>query len=101
MTQEERLARRDALRADRDALQADRDALQAERDAAQAALREMARQLQAIQQTTGYRLLERARRTVRWLFPPGRLRSLPYRALLRLLRWLSQGGRGDTQAGRR
>jgi SAM-dependent methyltransferase/glycosyltransferase involved in cell wall biosynthesis len=44
---------------------------------------DLTHQLQAIRQSAGYRLLERGRRTVRWVFPPNSIRGVPYRAARR------------------
>jgi len=46
-------------------------------------------QLDQITGSAGYRLLEKGRAALRWLFPPDSLRGLPYRALTRLARWLT------------
>ncbi|MGH8523650.1 MAG: glycosyltransferase, partial [Gammaproteobacteria bacterium] len=47
------------------------------------ALEEASAQLAAISGSLGYRSLEAYRRRMRWLFPPGSARALPYRALRR------------------
>ncbi len=81
-------AERDAIRRERDQIRAQRDAFWAERDAFWA----QREALEALQNTFGYRLLERARRAVRWLFPAGSRRGLPYRLLLRLAKRLLDRG---------
>jgi 2-polyprenyl-3-methyl-5-hydroxy-6-metoxy-1,4-benzoquinol methylase len=45
-------------------------------------------QLQVATGTVGYRMLERTRRVIRWLFPPSSWRGIPYRTLIRPIRWL-------------
>lgn len=100
------LAEKDAALADKDAALAQKDAALADKDAAlvktEAALAEresllahrdeslgqVTQELIAIRQSLGYRILEGYRRRIRWLFPPGSWRGLPYRALRRAVRVL-------------
>lgn len=62
----------------------DREARLVER---QAALEEANAHLATIQGWLGYRLLTAYQRRMRWLFPPGSRRGLPYRALRRGAAW--------------
>ena len=100
------LLQRDALIAEKDGALAQRDALLTEKDAALAkteadlaeresllaqrdeSLGQVTEQLAAIRQSLGYRILEGYRRRIRWLFPPGSWRGLPYRAMRRAVRML-------------
>ncbi|MCH7998110.1 MAG: methyltransferase domain-containing protein [Chloroflexi bacterium] len=70
------------------ALDESRRELTAVRAQLQGALDESRRELTAVRQSLGYRLLKGYRRPIRWLFPPGSWRGLPYRALLRMVRSL-------------
>jgi hypothetical protein len=63
----------------------DRQELIQERDAE---LFMIKRELQTIQQSTGYRLLLGYRRAIRTAFPARSIRGLPYRALRRVIRAL-------------
>ena len=88
----EALAERDSLLAQRDTSLQQQQAVLTQRDALirqqEAALREARQDLNAIHQSLGYRLLEAYRRPLRWLFPPGSWRSVPYRALVGFLHFL-------------
>lgn len=74
-----------AALAEKEAILADRESLLAQR---QGALDQALHELVAVRQSLGYRLLEAYRRPIRWLFPPGSWRALPYRALRRMVRSL-------------
>lgn len=80
------IAHMDTDLAEKDALLAERESLLAQREEA---LREMTEELTTIRRSLGYRLLNTYRRVIRWLMPPGSRRALPYRALMRLGRWLT------------
>ena len=93
------LANNDAALADRNAALAEKDAALAVKDAALAeresllarseeSLDHVTQELIGIRQSLGYRMLEGYRRPIRWLFPPGSWRSLPYRAMRRTVRLL-------------
>lgn len=74
----------------KDTLLAQQQLVLAEREAA---IRDVREQLESIRQSLGYQLLDAYRRRVRWLFPLGSWRGLPYRALRRVVRALLGGGR--------
>jgi len=78
------LAERDTALAQKDAALAERESLLAHRDES---LGQVTQELIAIRQSLGYRILEGYRRPIRWLFPPGSWRGLPYRAVRRVVRW--------------
>jgi len=119
-------AQRDALLTEKDAAIADKDAALADKDAAlvntnaalvnaEAALAEresllahreqsldqVALELTAIRRSRGFRVLEGYRRLIRWLFPPGSWRGLPYRALRRAVGMLLELRRNPTSVIRR
>jgi len=84
------LAQRDAALAARDVLLEKKeraltelDALLAEKDAVirelRGAYQDLGQQMEALQRSLGYRLLEGYRRGIRRLFPPGSLRGRTYR----------------------
>lgn len=77
------LSERVATLSQRDADLTERDGLLAEKDAAIRELREayqdLWRQMEVLQRSFGYRLLEGYRRGIRRLFPPGSLRGRTYR----------------------
>jgi glycosyltransferase involved in cell wall biosynthesis len=86
------LAEKDRVLAEKDATLREKDAALAEKESLiarrQEALEQLMHELVTIRQSLGYRILEGYRRPIRWLFPPGSWRGLPYRALRRVIRWL-------------
>ena len=98
------LAERDSLLAQKDAALQQQQAALAQREALihnqEAALREARQELGTIHQSLGYRLLEAYRGPVRWLFPPGSWRSVPYRALVGLIRFLLPAPEAAVAGGR-
>lgn len=92
------LAETDVTLADKNAALVEKDALLAEKDRriasseamlaeTEAQLHEVWQQFQAATSSVGFRLLEAYRLRVRWMFPAGARRSLPYRSLRRAVRW--------------
>ncbi len=95
---EEKAARIAALNAEieveigaRDAVIAQRDEMVAARDEA---LFRARHEMEAIQNSRGYRLLQAIRRVVRALFPAGSWRRVPYELLLSAARFVLLPGRG-------
>ncbi|MDO8615950.1 MAG: methyltransferase domain-containing protein [Dehalococcoidia bacterium] len=76
--------------ADKDAILGEQEDLLAEREVA---LDDVAQQLDAIRWSFGYRVLEAQRRALRWLFPPGSWRGMPYRAVRRAVRLAARAPR--------
>lgn len=73
---------RDVL-ADRDSVLAEQEDILAQREEA---LNDISRQLSAIRESFGYRLLSAYRGLARWLFPPNSWRAIPYRVLRKVSR---------------
>jgi len=84
------LAQRDVALAERDGALSELNALLAEKDALarelSGAYQNLRQQMEELQRSSGYRLLEGYRRVILRLFPPGSLRGRPYRMLVRGLK---------------
>lgn len=84
------LAERDVLLDEKERALAELDASLAEKDAVMTELRgafqDLSQQMEVLQRSLGYRLLEGYRRGIRRLFPPESLRGRPYRMFIQGLK---------------